>query len=112
MSEDRHDNAENTAFDPGLRPSDMAVSAGSPGHDGDPGTSDSDPDRRELRAEIGKYVSLVSFPATAGQLCDAARQGGADDAVVKALESLPADATYPNARELWAALGLGDTGRF
>lgn len=100
------------AFDPELEPSDMAASAGSTGHDGDPGTDDRDPDRRDLRAEIGKYVSLASFPATAAELCQTARQGGAGDTVMQTLERLPADATFPNTRELWAALDLGDTGRF
>jgi hypothetical protein len=110
MTEDERDNPVGAAFDPALRPSDLT--AGSAGHDGDPGSDDTDPDRRDLRAEIGKYVSLASFPATAAELCRTARQNSAGDTVMQALERLPADATYPNARELWAALGLGDTGRF
>jgi hypothetical protein len=112
MTEDERGSVGSAAFDPALRPSDMTATASSTGHDGDPGTDDTDPDRRDLRAEIGKYVSLASFPATAAQLCSTAREGGADDTVMQRLEGLPAGETYPNARELWAALGLGDSGRF
>lgn len=112
MAEDERTKVNGAAFDPALRSTDLNETAKSAGHDADPGTDDTDPDRRDLRAEIGKYVSLASFPATAAELCRTARQGGADDTVVQTLERLPADATYPNTRELWAALGLGDAGRF
>jgi hypothetical protein len=46
-----------------------------PGHDGIVTDPDRDPDRVDLRSEIGKYVSLVTFPAEVRALIAMAEQG-------------------------------------
>jgi len=74
--------------------------------------TDADPNRRDLRAEIGKYVSLTPFPATGGRLADAAANQGAPDVVLKALRGLSADASFETSRDLWIALDLEATERF
>lgn len=102
------------ADDLGRRGEDLS-DAGSwdqPGRDGDVGDSDIDPDRRELRAEIGKYSSLAEFPATARQLAATARERGAPESALNALTALPADASFGDAQELWDALGLASDERF
>jgi Protein of unknown function (DUF2795) len=76
------------------------------------GDTDADPDRRELRAEIGKYVSLASFPTTAGELADGARSAGASEPVLNALVRLAPDTRMENARDLWIALDLESDERF
>jgi len=76
------------------------------------GAADSDPDRRELRADIGKYVSLVEFPATPKSLIDSATANGAPDFVLRPLRDLATDDQYETARDLWIALGLEATERF
>jgi hypothetical protein len=76
------------------------------------GASDSDPARRDLRADIGKYVSLADFPVTAESLIDTATANGAPDFVVRSLRDLPTDAPFETARDLWIALDLEATERF
>jgi len=76
------------------------------------GTSDADPARRDLRADIGKYVSLAEFPATGQSLVDSATANGAPDFVVRYLRDLPTDTTFATARDLWIALDLEATERF
>ena len=78
----------------------------------DVGETDADPNRRALRSAIGKYVSLRTFPTTAGELADATAAAGAPDDVVQALVRLPADSRLENARDLWIALGLESNVRF
>jgi hypothetical protein len=94
---------------------DPQLDAGGPGAEADVsrvGDTDADPDRRELRAEIGKYVSLHPFPTTAGELADAVAAAGAPQAVTQALVSVPADSRLENTRDLWLALGLEANERF
>jgi uncharacterized protein DUF2795 len=76
------------------------------------GGEDSDRGRRELRAEIGKYVSLVSFPATAEDLISSAEAHDAPGQVVRLLRTLRPGAAFDNARDLWVALDLEATDRF
>lgn len=83
-----------------------------PGHDGVIGASDSDPDREDLRAQIGQYVSLVTFPADASGLAAAAEKAYAPDDVVASLRRLDPDARFSSPEELWDALGLSSGPRF
>jgi hypothetical protein len=78
----------------------------------DEGRSDTDLSRREQRAEIGKYVSLVEFPATAEQLIAGAEANGAPDQVVKRLRGLRPGTTFDTARDVWLALDLEASERF
>jgi len=80
--------------------------------DGPVGETDADPARRDLRAEIGKYVSLVPFPATGQQIIDVASARHAPEVVLRELRTLPTDATVHTPRDLWTALGLRETERF
>jgi hypothetical protein len=83
-----------------------------PGHDGVVGEHDTDPDRRDLRAEIGKYVSLATFPATVQELVAAVAANGAPDEVTSALGGLEPQARFESTRDLWLALGLEAQERF
>jgi len=74
--------------------------------------ADTNADRRDLRAEIGKYVSLTSFPATAEKLIEAATTNSAPEAVVNRLRSMRPGTELPNSRALWVALGLESDHRF
>jgi hypothetical protein len=76
------------------------------------GDADADADRRELRAEIGKYVSLASFPTRARELIAAAESNGAPDQVLDQLRTLDAGEEFSTARDVWLALGLEATDRF
>jgi len=76
------------------------------------GASDADPARRDLRAEVGKYVSLAEFPTNTTALVNDAVARGAPDFVIAALRALPADQSLPAARDLWIALDLEATERF
>jgi hypothetical protein len=77
-----------------------------------PGPDDSDPARREQRAEIGKYVSLVALPATAEQLIAGAQANGAPERVLDRLRGLRPGAIFETARDVWLALGLEAMDRF
>jgi hypothetical protein len=83
-----------------------------PGHDGVIDASDSDPDREDLRTQIGQYVSLVKFPADASGLAAAAEKAYAPDVVVASLRQLDPDARFSSPEELWDALGLSSGPRF
>ena len=83
-----------------------------PGHDGVVSDFEGDPDRTDLRSEIGQYLSLVTFPTQASTLIAAAEQANASDAVMVSLGGLERDARFTDARELWDALGLGSGPRF
>ncbi len=76
------------------------------------GGEDADPSRRELRAEVGKYVSLVSFPATAENLISSAEANDAPGKVVQLLRTLRPGASFDNARDVWLALDLEANERF
>jgi uncharacterized protein DUF2795 len=83
-----------------------------PGHDGVVGDSDSDPDRADLRSEIGQYVSLATFPTEARVLIAAAEHANASDVVLANLRRLEPDARFISPTELWDALGLSSGPRF
>jgi hypothetical protein len=74
--------------------------------------SDADVRRRDLRAEIGKYVSLAGFPASPAQLIDEVAMLGAPDVVLAALRRVPPDTHLAGVHDLWTALGLEATNRF
>jgi hypothetical protein len=101
------DNSDRLRTDPDL----VAGAAGGAAPD-DVGERDADPQRRELRAEIGKYASLAKFPTTAGELTDGARTAGASATVLGALVGLAPDTRLENARDLWMALDLESDERF
>ena len=83
-----------------------------PGHDGIVSEEESDPDRVALRSEIGKYVSLARFPATAEVLTATAERNQAPDTVLDHLRGLsPAD-TFTTAHDVWRALDLTVHHRF
>jgi Protein of unknown function (DUF2795) len=84
-----------------------------PGRDGVVTEDDNDPDRTALRSEIGKYMSLASFPATAEVLAATAERHRAPDGVLAQLRSLGAPTTtFDSPREVWLALGLEAPHRF
>jgi len=83
-----------------------------PGHDGVVTDADSDPDRAQLRSDIGQYVSLVHFPADARTLLTVAEAKDAPDHVLDELGSLDERARFSDPTELWAELGLGSNKRF
>ena len=76
------------------------------------GGSDVDPARRALRAEVGKYVSLVDFPATAEQLIAAAERNGAPATVTELLRGVRPGVKFETTRDLWIELNLEATERF
>jgi hypothetical protein len=77
-----------------------------PGHDGVISDAETDPDRTDLRSEIGWYVSLVAFPAATRSLIAAAEQRNASDAVLDQLRSLQPDRRFEHPGDVWEALGL------
>lgn len=83
-----------------------------PGRDNVVGPDETDPDRRDLRADIGKYVSLSSFPATAEDLLEAATANQAPDPVLAELQSLDQKTSFDTTRDLWVALDLEVKQRF
>lgn len=68
--------------------------------------SDADPARRDLRAEIATYVSLVHFPATAEELIAVAETNGAPARVVGRLRRLQPGRAFDTAEQLWLGLHL------
>jgi hypothetical protein len=76
------------------------------------GPEDADPARRDLRADIGKYVSLASFPTTPEALIDDATRNGAPEFVTSALRAMRPGMSLETTRDLWIALGLNATDRF
>ncbi|MBB5867691.1 hypothetical protein F4553_001070 [Allocatelliglobosispora scoriae] len=82
------------------------------GRDGVIDEHETDPERRELRAEIGKYVSLATFPATSLTLIESATANRAPDEVLDELRALPEDRSFETARDLWLELGLEVAERF
>ncbi len=82
------------------------------GHDGVVSDFDGDPDRTDLRSEIGQYLSLTTFPTQARALIAAAERANASDAVLVSLRGLERDARFTDAQQLWDALGLGSGPRF
>ena len=77
-----------------------------PEHDDIVTDSEADQDRTDLRAEIGKYSSLVAFPATGADLVGIAVRSDAADAVLDRLGGLDPDQRFASPADLWDALGL------
>jgi len=84
----------------------------SPGRDGIVGADETDPDRLDLRSQIGQYVSLAKFPTTVRDLIATAESEDAPDEVLAELRQLDPGARYDNTQELWAALDLRSERRF
>jgi hypothetical protein len=76
------------------------------------GDEDADRARRELRADIGTYVSLAQFPTTVGELITVVSGKGAPEEVLTRLGDLPEWTPLASSRDLWVALGLEATNRF
>ena len=115
MTDNRQEGARAGKTDPqlnGRRPGEETVGWDRPRHDGVVGGEDTDPDRRDLRAEIGKYVSLATFPASVRELAEVAEANRAPEPVISALDSLAPDMTLDTTRDLWLALGLEAPQRF
>ena len=83
-----------------------------PGHDGVVTDAENDPDRTDLRSEIGQYVSLVTFPADVQTLIAVAESNDAPDDVLAELRKLEPGTRLANTTELWDALDLGSDHRF
>jgi hypothetical protein len=92
--------------DPSLTPDPDAPNADAVGR------NDADPARRDLRAEVGKYVSLVEYPATAEDLIAVAETNGAPAQVTNLLRELRPGVSFDTTRDVWRALGLESTDRF
>ncbi len=82
------------------------------GHQGTDTGDDRDPDMRDKRALVGSYLTRDVFPADRGRLIEHAKAQRAPDDVLAVLQSLPGDARYANAQELWAALDMPSGPRF
>lgn len=61
-------------------------------------------DEVEARREISRHLRPNAFPATADGLVAEARENDAPDAVVRALEALPAGVELATMHEVWVAL--------
>ena len=82
-------------FDPQLNAGRLGADSAEwdrPGHDGVTGEHDTDPDRRDLRAEIGKYVSVANFPATGREVVAAVEGNGAPAEMTNMLAGLDGQA--------------------
>jgi hypothetical protein len=77
-----------------------------PGHDGRITDDETDPDRTDLRSEIGGYVSLVAFPAQTHSLIETAERRQASELVLEQLRSLDPDGRFEHPSDVWDALGL------
>jgi hypothetical protein len=83
-----------------------------PGRDDVVSDAESDPDRTDLRSEIGQYVSLVTFPTEVRELVAVAERQDAPDEVLAELRRLDPRALLASTTELWAALDLSSGSRF
>jgi hypothetical protein len=82
------------------------------GHHGVDTEDDRDPDFRDERAKIGKYLPRSIFPATGEQIVAEAGKLNAPDDVLRTLGDLDPAERYANAQELWASLRLSSGPRF
>lgn len=83
-----------------------------PGRDDVISGAANDPDRTDLRSEIGQYTSFVAFPAATPALITAAESRDASDEVLSALRGLDPKARFNTPEDLWSALDLGTGKRF
>ncbi|MEV4352462.1 DUF2795 domain-containing protein [Actinoplanes sp. NPDC049596] len=58
-------------------------------------------------SRFGTYIGLSALPGDREKLRQSAETLGAPDDVLADIDSLPADATYDNVSQIWAALGRG-----
>jgi hypothetical protein len=77
-----------------------------PGHDGIVTQAETDPDRVDLRSQVGGYVSLVRFPARGRDLVAMAKSRNASDDVLAALGRLNPDERFMHTADVWVTLGL------
>ena len=84
----------------------------SPGRDGVVSDAESDPDRTDLRSEIGRYVSLATFPTDVRELVAVAERNDAPDDVLAELRRLDPSTRLANTAELWPTLDLASDRRF
>ncbi|MGH3715262.1 MAG: DUF2795 domain-containing protein [Micromonosporaceae bacterium] len=61
----------------------------------------------EGRSELARYLPHQTFPAERERLLTVATEHQAPDDVLGQLRELPADDTYQNVTQVWAALGHG-----
>jgi hypothetical protein len=83
-----------------------------PAHDGVVTSAETDVDRRDLRSEIGTFVSTMTFPVDAQHLIAAAETRDAPDRVLERLRRLDPRTSFRTPVDLWDALDLGSGGRF
>jgi Protein of unknown function (DUF2795) len=82
------------------------------GHHGVDTDDDRDPDYRDERAKIGKYLPRSIFPATGAQILAHASSLAAPEDVLQALRRLDQRRRYANAQQLWKSLHLSSGPRF
>jgi hypothetical protein len=63
------------------------------------------PDELEARSELARHLDPSIFPAERAALLDDARANHAPEQLVRALEGLPENRTFPNVEAVWEALG-------
>lgn len=61
----------------------------------------------ETRSELAQALGKEVYPATGGRLVEVARERAATDRVIDLLRRLPAQDSFQNVQEVWAALGGG-----
>jgi len=71
-----------------------------------------DPDEREARARLGRYVPRSVFPAKRDELMAAARAHRAPDEIVAELRGLDGERRYETVASVWTALGYPSDERF
>jgi Protein of unknown function (DUF2795) len=59
----------------------------------------------EGRSRLGRYITLSALPGDREALIANARDNGAPDDIVAALQTLPDGTRYQTVSEVWAALG-------
>ena len=69
-----------------------------------------DLDEADARAELARFLSPSVFPAGREELEASARDNGATEPVLAALDTLPSGRTYENVQAVWRELG-GNTER-
>lgn len=82
------------------------------GHHGVDTDDDTDPDYRDERAKIGKYLPRSLFPATGARIVVEARNLNAPEDVLEMLGRLDPGHRYASAQELWKSLHLSSGPRF
>lgn len=66
-----------------------------------------DQDQVERRSELARYLGHSVYPASAGELLEAAARDAAPEPVLDRLRALPSDRRYDNVADVTRALGMG-----